>query len=1722
VIRSANPALTPVTYDFTQSYRLLDANGAPVPLLDSTGIANPDATYHVTNRITLPAGRQVTQTGRAALRPVSPLGPGQPYTIELRLQRNGTFTGVNATNGPHQFFHFQNTASGDAAWNVQAYLQPITLARAWAINGSPGQSAFSINATGMVARFDDFDSAPAGVSVPVTFSYQLIHTGTGQAVPLKQSQAVATIGLLSHTGGSLPGPVVRAVPMVLPIEPDGVQLDSVDGRYDIRVSLSHSEGAGSIADGSRSLPSQRLFHFNGKLFFSSFIAAFTNLDALPIVSSVVPGDHNVLSLVISPGAGRFPGAPSHSFGDGVARSAWLFVNGDTLVENGVTYPVTGPVPDIGMVNGIAFDRTNVTVFDNGPRGTIRLRFPTGFSIGLSEAVRVTIGRLGLGEKVLNHQLEPVERVITFNAPVLGVEETKPFWIAAPRLEWLLNDGQIVLPNPTALIYVRQTEDDLLEASRTQLTRPEDADRISNDGYYRGARLGPGNVVVRANTNGAALMTANVLLGVQEVRPHFPYTSRSTAGHIPMTGGQIAIVDDQVAPGSQMSVSGPVPVPYLRDCPETNCPAAGIPPARLVFSADSSMLTFTADGGLLANGTVAETNLTWGYVDSAGPGNTPRFAQQAGTVGRGAFHMPGTFLRGDQTALGNEFRAATLLFTGFGDGNADAAYVERPGAEPAYRLGLANYAGINFRAPANGRSFLAGRDTGLFPLTSNAKYYARFGGISGLHQAASIPSPNLSLSGYPFTFATYRLSYLDSEVWETLTQGRLTLPEPAGFFLDFERMRFTCRGALETASLPAGTGEKKMQYWETWIEPMSLEFRPSALDLCDPAKRYLVLGVQTRLPLIPDAFQAALAFKTNGNLAVAADQILGVDSRFPVPGRVSLLGSGSSLYPVSTSGEGYFNNPETPGAPAKGFFNIAGRLDLFWFEDAKVHLHVTPRINSRTEAIVDVMGGWRSYDTATKDVGWTDGTNNYFTVTKFDPLHRGFPQRAGLTLEQYRNSPTEQWRPRAQRDWIELVKFDYPLRWDPAGRLFRSFEDAEVILPIVDVDSRLKALTSGRADIDFAQDIDLGLPRLKLLDLATDAIGEINKPLNSLSNAVYLELRDLVEASGVNRGFQSLQSALRENLESFFRPVLDPVLDPVAGKIVDVLRDVLRTNAPAFLASISNHVAGANSTLETAIRSLNGAATNANSVVGKITTVLTDVDKTLLLFIRILEPDPTTRKRNLVGKIIVKIAGDQAGELGLALGSLTQELATDLLGPLEPTLSRIESELRKIQSRVGELRQQLTSLSGQFNDALNSASNNGQALQGFLGQAGLAVSNLLATVVGPAGDYFTSDPARAKREIKERLLVTFLGASMASKYQQTFRNFLADDQFLMNELMDTLFSQINDTIRNGLQDRLTSTQDGLFQGMKGPSFLTQTLLSAKLRGAPEFNGDSMRKIRIDADMQLNIPNEMKFRAYMQVLELDSASAPAGCIPAGGPAAEITLGADNVPLGWSGFDNGQTANIAARWNIQNKSVYGIGGRFQLGGSTKVKGANIDGFTAMFAVGATEAYLAARAAGESKGIRGEIGFFAGKACSPDPLKLVDPEMNQVLQGDPLAFRGIYVQYGGRFPLTQLVGIPPSCLLRADGWANTGIYYDWSVPPVGRLGGRQKVGLDVELLCVLGGKISWAVFASVSGQEIILGGQGEVCGEIGVCPFCIEGCAGLSVKGVLNDGGVDYEVDY
>lgn len=1648
---------------------------------------------------------------------------GNTATDASGLGHTGTLTNGAAWTGSTAFL-------GDGTSTIHAELGVAQWTRRFAVQTIPAQRGFAASQPFWARRLDDFGATGGNTSVELNLQSALQATLAG-ALPLANSLTQFNLSLPPFnaaapqvsTGGIQQTPTINVEPQV------ATQLDSVNDTFALALTESYRVNNGPLlAADSLGLAPVNLLHFNGRLFFGNIETTFTNLVGSPTLGTAFPPGYRQTQLQLAVNGAGMALAPAVRFGGGAAFSANLGTGGTATNVNG-TFSLSA-ANQFFETAGIRYQMPGLTLNTNGAVATNLLAwFPTGFGLSTSTNDRALRPYASRTNVALAPNLTPATTPVVFTAASYNTnrlwfaEETKPFLIGAAQIEWRVPQGEFFMAEALSLLFVREKDDRELSNVSGSLVNPIDADRISNDTYYRHVAAVPGvPVYVRPDASGSALLTMQATLQENEYRPHFPYLNRAIGGHVPVIGGALSISNDLIdTASSYLLLAGPLPVPYARDCPaEAGCTSfATNGPQVLSFTAPPGHfglgeLGFTPDGGLLSPGTIPPANLTWGYI---GGGN---YAQRTSDVQDGMYHVPGTFLRGDQTPVAGEQRPASLLFTGWGQAT-NSTYHERPN-EAEYRDGFANYAGLNFRAPAQGRSFIADVDTGLYPLTPRSKYYVRFGGVSGIHEAATFPA-NLTLYGYAFNFQSYRLSYLDSANWESRTDGLIALPHPAAFNVEFERMKFLCRGNLDSARLPSNIGTKHLAYWNTDLKLLSLQFKPKSGDPCSLIDRYLVLGVETKLPFIPQALHTALAIRNNGNLATVATGVEGVDSRFPVPANLSLQGPGGSFYPLTAGAEGYFNNWETPGRPAAGFYSLVGRVRVPFFRDVKVQLHITP--TSPAAAQIAIMGGWAAEEGSGANRGWNIGTENYFNKAKFDPGHNAFP--SGVTIANYRNSPDETYHPRAQQNWIDVAFFDYPLVWNTVLRQFSGFVDAKVVLPVIDVDSRLKELTPGKVDFDFAQDLNVQLPRLKVLDFANDALNELNAPITTISNAIRSALGAALDTTGIASGFRSLQNVLRENSEGFFRPVLEPALNPVVDNLYAALaaemaagnKTTLLTKTPAIIGAASNG-------LQTAIMNLNGAAGDAGKVLGRLSQTLTDADNTLGLFIRVLEKDGGGN-RHVVRTLIQKLAADQGPALGF-VASLAEPAVNELLRDLEPTLAKIEGELREVRAQFAELRGQVSGATGDFTAALNAANHTTATLQTYLQQAGGGMSNLLSSVVGPAGDYFTADPARAKREIRERLVVMFLGSPLPGAYQATFRQFMADKNFLLNQLMDVLFDQVNRSLRNGLADQIAGAKDGVFQGMKGGGLMSGSLLSAKIRGAPTFEGDSLRRIHLDAAIQMNLPDEMHFNAYMDIKELNSASTPLSCIPPGGPAAEVTIGAKDIPLDWLGVSSGTPLklSIEARWTLQSGSVLGVGGLFEVKGKIGFKGCSINDFGATLAFGQIENYFAAKA-GATVSILGipvdfTAGIFAGRACSLDPLRFIDPEVEQVLIVKADEFTGVYLAFGGGLSLSEILFGTSSCFLDISAHANYALYYQGG-PRFGSVGGRQKFRVDVDLICIISASAEWATAMRLDSLgKLTVQGQARLCGKIGACPFCLKACKSLTVTGELSDGGIDYDVDF
>lgn len=1611
---------------------------------------------------------------------------------------------------------------GDGTSVIHTTLGAVQWSRQFAVKTIAAQQGFAATAPFWLRRLDDFGAPAGNTSVALTLQASLQGALAG-AVPLVNNLANFNFLLApflaaapqATAGGILQSPSLN-------LQPAGAtQLDSVNDTFQLTVAENESVNSSPVTTpDSVTLPVVQLLQFDGNLLFGPVVTEFTSLANTPAPGALAGGGV-ATTLAVNNNSGYVVGSPSHTYGNGTALNVILLSDGDAIASN--TVSLNAPPNDTGTIQNISFSRSSESLTPTGAVAYADVLMPLGFSIGISPTNHESIGFAPLGYVVLDGNLNPVKPAFVVPGPLFGIEETIPYLFGAPNLTWQVGNGQLVLnPNGTSL-FVRQDEDNLLQGF-PGLADPTTTNRVSNDSYFRNATPAGGPLIVTADSNGVAQVSVQLALQPPGLRPHFPYAGRTNGWQIPTGTGLLVLSNSVITSASYLNLAGAVPVMYGRDCTLPGCAAAEAGPAGLKFTAAGNQLGFTPDGGLLAYGSIPATNLMWGYATG---GN---FAQQAGLTGGGGFCMAGTFLYAAQTALDASQRPAVILFSGFGDA-VNPAYQERPG-QSVYNSGFANYAGLNFRSPAQGDSYVGQASSGWYALDAVSKYYVRYGGVNGIHQAAQNAFPaSLKLYGYNFTFTDFGLSYLDGQNWDSVVTGAVSFPpQPAGFTQEFDKLKLACRGDLDSANVPAGGSAKHLAYWNADFTPQSIDFHPTNDDTCGTSPRFLVLGVETKLPFIPQALHAALGFKPNGNLICPLDNVSNVDSRFAVPAQLSLSGPANSLFTLTTVADGYFNNWETPGAAAldTGFYNLAAKVRVPFFTDVKVHLQITP-VNSNS-AQVDIMGGWPDPNSAAADLGWSVNGSNYFNQVDFDSHSDGWPVATVPQIANYRSSSTAQYHPRAQRNWLDVATFDYPLAFNTVTRNFVGFQDSKVELPILDVNSRLKELAPGKVDFDFAEDLSVQLPTVKVLDFVNDALNGNIGPLLSVSNAIRSALNQTLNVTGIN----NLSQALREDAQDFLNPILAPAIGPIVANLYPGLQSLQETNLPQFLQQVYAGITLPSGPLASGISVLNNATNQINSVVLTLNQALTDTLNTAGLLDRVLAKDPATGNRQVVTTIMEKIISDQAPDLGFVsslVGSAGDAILNPLLADIDPTLDEIQSDVEDVSNQLAQVQGQLASATGGFNQALGSVFQDAAGLQQFLQSAGQNVTNYLASVITPAGDLFTANPNAVQQAISQQIMTAFLSSSLTGDYQKTFRDFLGDDNLLLDQVMNTLFDQINETIRNGLADQIEGATDGLFQNLKGAGLLGGTLLSAKIKGAPTFDGDSLRDIHLDAAIQMNIPDKMNFNAYMDVKELNSQSVPVDCIPAGSPAVEITLGAKQVPLNWAGVTSGDSAqsltlSLEARWTQQGGAVIGIGGSLDIGGNASFEGCSLKDLGAALAIGETENYFAAKvdATIPILGIPVDMkaGLFAGHACSLDPLKWVDPDVSQVLLNDPGDFTGVYVEYGGGLSLSDLLGISAGCLLDADATVSTAYYWQGGAS-LGVIGGRQAMDVKLSLLCVLSGELGFAEFLAVdTSGKITIGGSADACGSIGPCPFCISGCKRVTITGTVSTQGVDYSVDY
>lgn len=522
---------------------------------------------------------------------------------------------------------------------------------------------------------------------------------------------------------------------------------------------------------------------------------------------------------------------------------------------------------------------------------------------------------------------------------------------------------------------------------------------------------------------------------------------------------------------------------------------------------------------------------------------------------------------------------------------------------------------------------------------------------------------------------------------------------------------------------------------------------------------------------------------------------------------------------------------------------------------------------------------------------------------------------------------------------------------------------------------------------------------------------------------------------------------------------------------------------------------------------------------------------------------------LLGEAVSRVPDDGLlAKLKQLYGQNSPQVATELRKLLDKHLAKANPTFKAVARTLHDARETIRSLrSGTLTTDLGAhldklmekidqappgspagTQTEGQKLRG---KVGAELSALLAKFdASRRWDDFTREQIRD--QIRNILLDKLVELAALAKAQEAIKQRLDEVEKDIRKQVDAAFARIGDALKDVLREGLSEIDD------KVNALVSDKVRSAigagSLDGYATFNGDSLRKIRLDGKFAFSVPDELKFSAALEVNHYTSSDKPPGCatVPEGGSLTEVTIEAKDiggkVPIA-------KDASVVCSFLFKVSMEYqpnrpalgplplpdlmpvGLGGQFAVKGDIKFEAVTIKDFKVGFYIGKDQAYLFARVGMSIKSFSGAGAVFFGRTCTLEPIRQVDPLVAKVLPAPAPTFTGGYVYAEVTVPvLPTFCGIPDSCMVRVTATVGAGFFYFTEGPT---FGARLALGVDGEVLCLLTvkGRID---LAGVKQQELMrLIGEGQV--EANLKPL-----GGVKKKVTMSatikpDGKMDGKVD-
>jgi AcrR family transcriptional regulator len=1631
--------------------------------------------------------------------------------------------------------------------------------REWLLDTSPSDNGIPVDVDVTLVRYDAWDqSTPGSDIIDYRVRFEL-ETMAGVSVPLENDGMVSGTLTMSEFidagAGALPLPDWQPFTVTTQLVPLD-QLDSVNGEYRIRATLEHIELPGFPNDwtdhAERSVEDLQFLHFNGDLlalndpvFLAVFSSIVNNPERPTTYGSTIP-----LMIAVPIFNAIIPDSPGLSFGGNLNIA--LLESGEAQLQFGVhgvqladpSWQVI-PLPGLGMtLRADGYAVTNQGLRANG----LRLEFPQGLGVLTGNS------RIGQGEIAFPTNPTPVETsrmpkdsVITFSPPAGSrlFDESLALLLPVSQLTLDLDDEFFgATPAGSGPEWVH-TDAFVHDGNGSFPVRP------SNDGYLNFLDGTPvtGPIELSAASDGSVRSSFAVDLDVGAFTPHFPRIQ----GQLEWGGmTSLIISDSRISSASTLPDSSPVSLRYQGNCPGDDCVDNASGGVTLELEPQLEGFMISPQGGLAIASPVlgAPIDLEWGYR-MANSVMVATHVVEGFTDGE--FFMPGLNLMAEdnplwasEPLLAGKKAAGSLLLGGY-DLDTEIAVFYGSGN---YSDGIGAYPGINFTAETalDGASLIGDNvDPWEYEMQPGfSKYYVRASGVSGRHAPDQDSfEPELEIYGYNFEFSSYQLTYLSNIMEESWIHGQLAIGVPGdsdyytAFTQDFLGLELDCTGQLENALIdPNDADPKPLAYWIGEFTPLALSFKavgdPAA---CPVPPRRAVFGASLEVAQVPNTLYGRLGFSpTDANILREADNVAGVYGEIPIPGQITLPGPQSEVYRVTPTTALRFNNPTQPDQPGVGFVNFGGTVRVPFFRDLRAHIITSAQASSPNLFLA---------------AGWEAGGETMFTDSRFDPAHMSWPgSGSGLDLAEYRN-PNEGTDPdyimRAEQTLLGIIDLSYPVLWQVPGAYFRSIPNDPQGLLVIEIEHHLDYLSARFAELNFGLRWD-GMPKLNLANMLIDAADE---QLGAAQAFVSAGLDHV--SSTLGGGIDAAGDLLADSMEGLFNEVFDhvaaqiydPLYEAVAAWYVPAaegfatvqdFRNQFQSQMDFYLVDSTETVT---SLLEQELAKLKNYNEQGISIVDQVDENLTSMILMIDAIIgeyRMIDGAPYLDEpefssgdlvRGLLAKnafgdrdlgvdlivnLIIELVGPEIDGLVQPLaGQLTAEL-NDLLAKLweksEPTLERVEEILLDIRERLVFLQTELVEPTGEFLGKIKAIIEKAESMNVFA-EIGQQISDEVHEILDrlflthalndfdALGDYpnlfLELDKEEFKELLRDELRDALLVMGFVEEIKQELKQRLYDIDLAVRSAVDGVFAEISGLIKVAIQDTIGALEDEI-NPMLGD--VSKYVGTGDISGYVQFEGDSVRRLRLDGEFEFQVPDEMSLSAFLEIFVFRSGEdfPESACLKPGQTALEATIGANSVPLDWVSPD--LKADLSVKLSFTDGFPTGIAGNIKTIGELEFQKFTITKLIGGVAVGSRDSYLALGAGLIFSDYDLSGNIFFGRTCSLAPLEMLDADVASIVGSPP--FTGAYVYGEIWLPISEtLLGIPATCMFKISAGVGAGAFYFAEGPTYG---GQLLLGATGEALCLVTITGEIRMIGRVRGGDIAFSGSGRIAGEVGVCPLCTD----------------------